>query len=151
MNTFEQNNMHQFVLNFHSHFLWLILFSAVAALLLPFAGSRFSSKSKLPALFFMICCDIQLLMGLLLYFSLSPLGIQAFKENEMSVIMKTPGIRKITIEHLVLMLLGILFVHLGYSKIKRATEQSEVRKLTLKFMGIAIVLFLLGIPWFRVF
>lgn len=140
--------MYSAILGAHSHFRWLMLLSAILAIVLPAINSQHSSKSKLPALVFMILCDIQLLLGLTLYFGLSPLGIDSFSEG-MSRVMKTPEIRKITIEHFALMLIAIAFVHIGYSKIKKATNQDQVKKLSYKFFGIAIALMLLGFPWFR--
>lgn len=140
--------MHQFILGAHSHTRWLVLFAAVLAIALPYVNKTVSSKSKLPGLVFMILCDIQLLMGLTLYFIYSPMGVAAF-ETGMANVMKTAAIRKIAVEHLVLMLLAIALVHIGYSKVKKATESAQLSKTSLIYFGIALVLMLAGIPWVR--
>lgn len=140
--------MYTFVQSTHSHMRWLIMLTAVLAIVLPMLNQNHSSKSKTPGLVFMIFCDLQLLLGLLLYFGLSPFGVNSFGAG-MSTIMKTPEIRKIVVEHFTLMLLAIAMVHIGYSKIKKATDQNTVKKLSLKFFGIALVLILLGIPWYK--
>lgn len=140
--------MHQFILGAHTHTRWLVLFAAVLAIALPYVNKTVSSKSKLPGLVFMILCDIQLLMGLTLYFIYSPMGAAAF-ETGMSNVMKTAAIRKIAVEHLVLMLVAITLVHIGYSKVKKATESAQLSKTSLIYFGIALVLMLAGIPWVR--
>lgn len=140
--------MHQFLLSTHSHTRWLVLLAAVIAIITPFINKSVSSKSKLPGLAFMILCDIQLLIGLTLYFFYSPYGSMAFKSG-MSFVMKNGDVRKIAVEHLALMLIAIALVHIGYSKIKKAVDAKTVSKTSLIFFGIALVLILAGIPWNR--
>ncbi len=138
--------MYQFIQSTHSHTRWLVLLTAAIAIIMPFINNSVSKKSKLPGLAFMIICDIQLLMGLTLYFSLSPLGLQAFDQG-MAFVMKTAEVRKIAVEHLILMLGAIALTHIGYAKIKKATEASAVKKISLIFFGLSLVLILAGIPW----
>lgn len=138
--------MYQFIQSTHSHTRWLVLLTAAIAIIMPFINNSVSKKSKLPGLAFMIICDIQLLMGLTLYFSLSPLGLQAFDQG-MAFVMKTAEVRKIAVEHLILMLGAITLTHIGYAKIKKATEASAVKKISLIFFGLSLVLILAGIPW----
>lgn len=140
--------MHQFILSTHSHTRWLVLLAAIIAILVPFLNKSVNSKSKIPGLAFMILCDIQLLLGLTLYFIYSPMGIAAF-ETGMANVMKTAPLRKIAVEHFILMFLAITLVHIGYSKIKKATEAAQLSKTSLIFFGIALVLILAGIPWVR--
>lgn len=140
--------MHQFLLSTHSHTRWLVLFACILAIAVPYVNKTVNSKTKIPGLIFMILCDIQLLLGLTLYFIYSPMGIAAF-ETGMANVMKTAPLRKIAVEHLILMLAAITLVHIGYSRIKRATEAGQVSKTSLIFFGIALVLMLAGIPWTR--
>ena len=113
---------------------------------MPFINNSVSSKSKLPGLAFMIMCDIQLLMGLTLYFVFSPLGLQAVDQG-MAFVMKTAEVRKIAVEHFVLMLGAVTLAHIGYIKVKKATEASALKKASLIFFGLSLVLILAGIPW----
>jgi hypothetical protein len=140
--------MYQFLLSTHSHTRWLVLFAALFAIGMPFLNKSISKKSKLPGLIFLISCDIQLLLGLLLYFGESPLGIKAFS-NGMGFVMKTSEIRKIAVEHFTLMLLAIVLVHIGYTKIKSVENWASFKKSSLIYFGIAFVLILAGIPWAR--
>jgi len=129
---------------------WLVLVTAVLAILLPFTNSSgaVSKKSKLPALAFMISCDIQLLIGLILYFGYSPFGMAAF-DNGMSFVMKNGMVRKIAVEHFILMLLALVLVHIGYSKAKKATDNAQLKKISARFFGIALIVILSAIPWER--
>lgn len=140
--------MYTFLQSTHSHTRWLVLAAAVFAIVLPMLNQTANKKAKLPALILMIICDIQLLFGLMLYFGESPFGLKAFSEG-MGHVMKTGELRKIAVEHLILMLAAISMVHIGYSKIKIANDANTIKKKSLVFFGIALVLILAGIPWSR--
>ena len=140
--------MHSFLYSLHSHTRWLVLIAAVAALVIPLINSGNGKSSKMPGLAFMILCDIQLLAGLLLYFVYSPFGVQAFSEG-MGHVMQNASIRKIAVEHFTMMIAAIVLVHIGYSKIKKADSASSVKRSSLIFFGIALILILAGIPWVR--
>lgn len=137
--------------SFHSHFRWIIFLMAAIALIIPFINKNsqeINKKQKLPALLFMITMDIQVLLGLLLYFVYSPYGLQAF-DMGMSAVMKTTDIRKIAVEHFTMMLLAFVLVHIGYSKIKKADSAAKISKHSLVFFGIALICILASIPWSR--
>lgn len=140
--------MYSLLVSSHAHTRWLVLVAAAMAIVIPFLNNSLSKTSKLPGLFFMIFCDIQLLIGLLLYFGDSPFGVKAFSEG-MGHVMKTGELRKIAVEHFILMLSAITLVHIGYSKVKKAENHAQLKSTSLKFFGIALVLILLGIPWDR--
>lgn len=140
--------MYTFLQSTHSHTRWLVFVAAAFAILMPLLNQSAGKQSKLPGLIFMIICDVQLLMGLMLYFGESPFGIKAFAEG-MGHVMKTGELRKIAVEHFTLMLAAIALVHIGYSKVKRATNAAEVKKASMVFFGIALLLILAGIPWAR--
>ena len=142
--------MQQFLQSTHSYIRWLVLLAGILAMVLPVLSnnSTVSKKDKLPALFFMIMCDIQLLLGSLLYFKYSGYGISAFN-NGVGAVMKNAELRKIAVEHVVLMLLALVLVHIGYSKVKKVMELDKLKRTSLIYFGIALVLILAGIPWNR--
>ncbi len=143
--------MQQFLQSTHSYIRWLVLLGGILALVLPFItnNDNITKKDKLPALFFMIICDIQLLIGLLLYFKFSGYGVSAFNSGVGNV-MKNDDLRKIAVEHFALMMIAFIFVHIGYAKIKKATEIGRIKRISLIFFGIAIVLILAAVPWGRI-
>jgi hypothetical protein len=140
--------MYSLLVSTHSHTRWLVLVAGLMAIIIPLLNKSVSKSSKLPGLVFMIFCDIQLLVGLILYFGESPFGINAFSEG-MGHVMKTGEIRKIAVEHFVLMLAAITLVHIGYFKVKNADTAAKVKKTSLIFFGISLLLILAGIPWGR--
>ena len=93
--------------------------------------------------FFMISCDVQLLLGLLLYF-----GNGWFdKMKDLGNNMKDPYNRFFTMEHLSVMLLAWVLVHIGRASVKRATTDAAKHKKMLIFFGTALILILVSIPW----
>jgi hypothetical protein len=140
--------MHSLLVSTHSHTRWLVLVAGLLAILIPFLNKSVSKSSKLPGLAFMIFCDIQLLVGLLLYFGESAYGIKAFAGG-MGQVMKVAGLRTIAVEHFTIMLAAITLVHIGYFKVKNSDTAAKVKKTSLIFFGIALLLILKGIPWER--
>lgn len=92
--------MYSLLVSTHSHTRWLVLVAGILAILIPLLNNSISKSSKLPGLVFMIFCDIQLLVGLMLYFGDSPFGLKAFSEG-MGHVMKTGFLRKIAVEHFI--------------------------------------------------
>jgi hypothetical protein len=91
----------------------------------------------------MISCDIQLLIGLLLYFNNGWFTqLQQFSE-----IKSKANIRFFALEHLSMMLLAWLLVHLGRVFIKKAGTDAARHRRTLIFYGLSLLLILAAIPW----
>lgn len=135
------------VLVLHNLLRWAVLLFGLWTLLNSLTGyfgkRNYTANDNRSNLLFMISCDIQLLLGLILYVSngwfdrLKHLG-----EN-----MKDPYTRFFTLEHLTMMLLAWILVHIGRASVKRATTDTAKHKKMLTFFGLAIVLILISIPW----
>jgi len=104
----------------------------------------FTAADSKAGLFFMIFCDLQLVVGLILFF-MSPLS-QAGIAN-MGGAMKDPVLRFFTVEHEVMAIIAIALVHIGKSKIKKAATDAQKHKLGLIFFGLAFIVILALIPW----
>jgi hydrogenase maturation factor len=62
-----------------------------------------------------------------------------------------PTIRFFAMEHMSVMVLAWVLVHIGRATVKRADNDAAKHKKMLTFFGIALVLILVSIPWpFRV-
>jgi membrane protein DedA with SNARE-associated domain len=61
--------------------------------------------------------------------------------------MKDPAARFFTMEHLSMMLIAWILVHVGRAAVKRANTDAAKHKKSLIFFGIALVLILASIPW----
>ncbi|OZI10170.1 hypothetical protein BWI93_00110 [Siphonobacter sp. BAB-5385] len=137
-------------LSIHSWLRWVVLILAVLTLARSARGvssrSLYTDADRKAGLFFMISCDVQLLVGLVLYLGLSPVGLAAFQTEGLNP-MKESGIRYYAVEHIAIMIVALALVHIGYSKAKKATSDLVKHKSSLIFFGIALVLMLSRIPF----
>lgn len=137
----------QTVIVLHSLLRWAVLLFGVLTLINALSGfikkRVYTNSDDKSNLFFMISCDVQLLLGLLLYF-----GNGWFEKlKDMGNSMKDPYNRFFTMEHLSVMLLAWILVHIGRASVKRAKTDAAKHKKMLMFFGTALILILVSIPW----
>ncbi len=132
----------------HSILRWAVLLFGIWAVIKAIGGltgnKNYGSSDNKAGLFFMIFCDIQLLLGLVLYFGNS--WFDMLKSNTAEV-MKTGAMRFFAMEHALMMIIAWLLVHVGRSMVKRADTDAQKHKRSLIFFGIALLLILAMIPW----
>jgi bacteriorhodopsin len=137
----------QAVLVLHNITRWAVLLFGVWALLNAITGisgkRAFSANDKRSGLLFMTFCDIQLVMGLILYFTNNWFGYL----KDMGNTMKDTRLRFFAVEHIAMMIIAWLLVHIGYSAVKRADTDAKKHKKMLIFFGLALLLILASIPW----
>lgn len=129
----------------HSGLRWLFLALLIYAVINAYSkwkgGKEYTEGDRKVGLFTFIMSHIQLLIGLGLYF-ISP------KVQSMSgAVMKDPVARFFTVEHITVMILGIIIISIGYSKAKRAANSTQKFKTTFIFFAIGLLLILSRIPW----
>ncbi len=136
------------MLHLHSVLRWILLLLLLVALYKSFAdrNNAFTAGHKKTGLFLMICADVMLLVGLYQWFT-GPWGLKSIQSNGMSVVMKDPLLRFFAMEHFVGMLLGIIFIHVGYTFSKKNIPDSVKHKRTLLFYGLALLIIVVFIPW----
>jgi hypothetical protein len=138
----------QIVLVLHNILRWGVLFFGLWTILNAISGvtgkRAYSSNDNRSNLFFMICCDIQLLLGLILYFSNA--WFDKMKSG-MGEVMKNPNDRFFTVEHGMMMILAWIMVHVGRTSVKKAPTDAAKHKKMLIFFGLALLLILASIPW----
>lgn len=124
----------------------LLLLAVLASVSLSrwIGKKEFSSEQKKLSLFTMISFDLQIFLGLILY-SLSP-TVRSFFEDFKGG-MKVKELRFFGMEHIALMILSAVLIHLCFRTAKKA-EGDVQKKIALFSLG-ALVLTLAGIPWFR--
>ncbi|GAA4462250.1 hypothetical protein GCM10023093_08470 [Nemorincola caseinilytica] len=131
----------------HSILRYFILFFAVIVVLQSIVGMlgkrKFKKVNKQMALLLLIFCDLQLLIGGLLYYY-KVIG---------GGVLSAPGLMKDTyrrfygVEHAVAMVLAILLVHVGYSVTKRNIDDDRKFKRLFWCSFLALVIFMAMIPW----
>jgi hypothetical protein len=144
--------MYDVVLALHNILRWVVVILAVAAVVRAYRGwlgkRDWEPADRKVGSFFAISMDVQLLVGLALYFFLSPMTQPMFR-GQMSLVMGNDQMRFFGVEHIFYMILGVVFVHLG-TILSRRAEQSLIkhRRAALWFSLVALTL-LVGVPWWR--
>lgn len=90
---------------------------------------------------------LQLLLGLTLYFGLSP-WVRLAAANRRAA-WHDPTLRFWAITHISLMLKAIIVAQIGQSIAKRAATDAAWPRWSALSYSVALILILLGIPWFR--
>jgi hypothetical protein len=137
-----------YTLVIHSILRWAVLLFGVWAVFTALGAvvskRAYKSSDNKVSLFFMISCDIQLLLGLILYFT----GMWFDRvKSDMGAVMKDSAMRFFAIEHALMMIIAWLLVHVGRSVVKRGGTDAQKHKRTLIYFGIALIIILLMIPW----
>jgi len=139
------------ILQAHSGFRWLVLLLLVLVIIKSLIG-LFGSKSyakldNILAASFVGLMHLQLLLGLVLYFFLSPLTAEAFKN--FGAAMKDGELRFWAVEHLILMLLAVVAAQVGRTISKKSEDSSVKFRFQAIFFGLSLLLMLFAIPWDR--
>jgi hypothetical protein len=134
------------VLNIHSWLRWLVIIAVLWTILravLPGPRAWTPADDRSMRLSVM-SIDVQFLLGLLLYFVLSPFTRLAM--SDMGAAMKSSGLRFFAVEHLVGMLIGLTLAHIGAARIRKASPERRHR-LAAIFFVLALLAILASIPW----
>ncbi|MBL7967988.1 MAG: hypothetical protein JNK09_13390 [Prolixibacteraceae bacterium] len=138
-------------LHLHDTLRWLLLLSLVTTLvkyLIGWMGNQpWKKTDNLMGIIFTSLMDLQLLVGLVLYFFLSP--ITEFALNDFGAAMKDTELRFYAVEHFLMMLIAVILVHIGRAKSKKAATDAGKFKIATLFYGLALVVMLVAIPWSR--
>lgn len=141
--------MDSLVLILHSLVRWAIVIVGIVALVRAVMGARggrpWTQLDDRLGLIFTSAMDLNLLLGLLLYFLFSPLTKSALQD--MGAAMGNSGLRFFAVEHALLMIIAVIVAHIGRSRAKKAAADAGKFKQTAIFFGIALVLVFLAIPW----
>jgi hypothetical protein len=134
----------------HALLRWVVLILMVSAVLRAFLGMQskksFSNSDQKAGLFLMIACDIQLLIGLVLYIA-GPWGIKNIQQLGMSAVMKDGYSRFFAVEHILMMIVAIALIHMGRAKAKKMREAVGAHKVSFIYYVIAFIIMMISIPW----
>ncbi len=140
--------MYSAVLTIHSWMRWAALLLGAGATLnafrvrgdatLPPRGKRWDSL-------FMLALDLQALLGLLLYFGLSPFTRDAM--SNLTAAMRDPPLRFFVFTHIAAMVVALAAVRAG--RVLAMSERSPGARGTGRCVcfGIALLVMLAGVPW----
>lgn len=142
--------MYSVVLITHSYLRWLLIVVAAISLGLSVAGwlkrQTWSVVNERLHTAFIACLDLQFLLGLILYFALSPISA-AFLHSPGTAI-KDPVFRFYGLEHAVTMFAAVAVGHIGRRRSKRHANEPALRHRTVVIAYLIwFVLVLIASPW----
>ena len=126
----------------HSGLRWVVLALLIGAIINAFTGKSrtYEKKDKMLNLFAMVFLHIQLLLGLVLYFT-SP------RVKFSGGWMKDDSFRFYGMEHILMMVIAIVLVTIGHSKAKKQSESAKKFKTISLWYTIALIIIIAAIPW----
>jgi hypothetical protein len=107
------------------------------------SNTAFTSGDRKTAMFLMISADIQLLLGLALYYLKGWFTVLTSGGDLMSNKVN----RFFAVEHLAGMLIAIILIHIGYAAAKKNIADRAKHKKLFWFTLIAILIIIATIPW----
>lgn len=141
--------MYEFLLVLHNGLRWVVLVLGLIVLLKAFQGwftrRPWTRQDNLLGVAYMSAFDTQILIGLVLYFGVSPLTTQALDNRE--TMMTDRVTRFFAVEHITTMLLALVLVHAGRIAAKRAPDDTARHRRIALVLGAAFLLMLSSIPW----
>ena len=140
--------MYYALLLLHSWSRWLVLIFGLIAIFRAFGGWQgrrawVGADNGMGAAF-VGSMHLQLLLGLLLYFVFSPVGLQGMK---VAGAMKDPIARFWGVEHISIMILAWVAAQIGRSVSKKAADAVLKHRKAFIWFTVSLILVLLMIPW----
>ena len=141
--------MYLFVLSIHNILRWLVMITAILALVRAYQGwsgkKEWLKMDDTAGILFTSMLDMQVLVGLILFLFISPVTRGAFAN--LSIAASDPITAYFTIEHVFAMLVAMALAHVGRSLAKKATPvQAKFRTAAIWF-SVSVLVLLIAIPW----
>lgn len=143
--------LYTWVLSLHNILRWVVIILALAAAINAlwgwFGKRAWTERDRKLGTYFSISVDTQLLVGLLLYFFLSPSGWARQLFSNFGGLMDSSAGRFFGLEHFFFMLLAVVFAHIGSSRSRKAAGDVNKFRTAAIWFGLAVIVILIGIPW----
>ena len=137
------------LVSIHGYFMWVVLALAIitpVAFIAAWLGKRpYTNTHNRLSLFYTIAVDIQLLLGLVVYFFAS--GKIQYVFSFGSEALEDSTYRYYAIEHPAAMILAIAFVHAGRIVSRKGTDENARLRLGSIMFVIALILMLVRLPF----
>ena len=141
--------MYSAVLTAHSWLRWAVVIAGVFAIVRAIGGaSRRRSWTRLDdraGFWFVLALDLQLLVGLSLYFALSPITRAALED--FGAAMRSSGLRFWAVEHVFGMIVALVLAHAGRARTRKLTDSTARHKVAAICFVLALLAVLISIPW----
>lgn len=142
--------MYAALLHTHNVSRWLVLLAAAVALVVLVRGlvarRPWDRAARVSSLAFVSLMDLQLVLGLLLYF-VSPLVRGGL--GDMGAAMADTQLRFFVVEHLAIMLVAVVFAHVGAVTARRAIDDRQRYARSALWFALSTAAVVFAIPWWR--
>ncbi len=136
-------------LTIHSILRWLVLLFGLFAIIRAWTGySRrrpFEQMDNRAGMLYTMTLDTQVLVGLILYFFLSPITTAALQN--FGGAMSNAPVRFFAIEHVLMMLVAVVLAHIGRALSRKGKDRKVQHRNAAIFYGLSLLVILLAIPW----
>jgi hypothetical protein len=141
--------LYSVVLTIHSIVRWLIIFAGLFVLIRALTGISFKrgwmAMDNRAGLWFVSLLDVQLLLGIVLYFFLSPTTTAALQN--FSAAMANGTARFFSIEHVTLMVIAVAVAHVGRALSRKGVTEIQKHRRALIWYALSLLIILAAIPW----
>jgi hypothetical protein len=138
--------MYSAFLLLHSWIRWVALVAGVLATISAVRGvSAQDPRSDRFGRILTIALDLQFVIGLLLYFAVSP--VMAEIRANFAAAMPNPQLRFWAVEHVSGMVIALVLVHVGRVLSRKAASPASRRRRQMICYGLATLVMLLATPW----
>jgi heme A synthase len=136
----------QFIHSYWAYLVLIVLFVAAINAIIGYTSNKeYGATNFRIALFTLITSHIQLLIGIVLYFT-SPYFTVLLEEG-MGTVMPDPTLRLYILEHPLMMIIAVALITIGYSKHKsKLTSRPKFKTLAI-FYTLGLLIMLSRIPW----
>lgn len=140
--------MYLIVLSIHNILRWLVIIFAVLALFRMYRGwlgrREWTKADDQAGMLFTIILDLQLLVGAILYFFLSPVTTAMLSGTLSS---RGPSVTFFGLEHVLVMLAAVIVAHIGRSMAKKAPDSTAKFRRAALWFSASVLMILIAIPW----
>ncbi len=141
--------LYSIVLTLHSILRWLVILTALFAIIRASTGLSFRrgwmGMDNRAGVLFTSVMDVQVLVGLILYFFLSDITKGALQN--FSSVAGDPKVLFFTVEHATLMIVAAVIAHVGRVQVRRAPRPVQKHRRAAIWTGLSLLIVLIAIPW----
>ena len=149
MDASTQNFFYMLFLTLHNLTRWLVVVFALIAVVRAFQGlikkQEWVRSDDRAGILFASMVDLQVLWGLVLYFLFSPTTPQMVAN--FGEAMKNSFVRYFGMEHVVIMVVGLILVHVGRALSRKAKDAASKHRAAAIWYTLSILVMLAAIPW----
>jgi hypothetical protein len=143
--------MYILVLALHNWVRWAVLLLVGWALARAFVGlvahKPWGKTDRLSGMLYTVAFDVQLLLGLVLFFALSPLTTSAL--SDLATAMRSDPVRFFVAEHSPMMAFAWALAHVGSAVARRGADDAHKHRRAAIWFGLSALAIILAIPWSR--